>query len=567
MEGRLARALSVVAFLPLAVALVAGAIVAVGRWNSGEPEWSYYRTLARLPLAESTGPDEKLFGYLPGARALIAPFVWTEPVGFFAFLAASVASCVGAAFVLRRARPVRSVAARPGEISASASPLERLLHDRLLADLWLSCCLCAPIYFALHNNQLVSFGFALALAALARAGRLGGAASGAHDASPEARADLAVGALLAIGALFKTLPILLAGFLFLSGRRRAAFATAGILAALGFSLAAFTDGPRASLDAHLAWIPMVTQQDPTRVLEGDVPWSFDVNQSALAYAVRLAVALDSDLPVRGARAAGTLAVAVLALATFRARRDRSRDLAFVAAWMAWIAFAAPFGRYYYLLFCVPTWILAGPPSRASGPHWRLPFWGAPFLAFTAGAGNPTYAIYTGLTLALALWIALAPASFLARLARAPSRREVARMAVGAGIACLAVAAITPGAILRAGSSETASEAAMERLVEDRRATREADVFYVDDDFDAPIPAFGRAATRIDDEDEVAIEGELRDRDEDFFILQYEAVPEFLEKYGTENFEFFGRRGGYFLYRERSPGSSSAGAGASPILRT
>jgi hypothetical protein len=43
----------------------------------------------------------------------------------------------------------------------------------------------------------------------------------------------------------------------------------------------------------------------------------------------------------------------------------------VGGWMAWIAYAAPFGRYYYLLFLVPAFYVLGLRAFAY-PPLRVP---------------------------------------------------------------------------------------------------------------------------------------------------------------------------------------------------
>lgn len=514
--GPWARFLRFAPFLPLAIAIAAGVAGAAVKRAEGEPEWSYYRELVRLSLAESTGPDEKIFGYLPGAKALLAPFVLTEPAGYVAFLGLGVASCVGMFLLLRRRAP-----------DGSPDPW---------SDAWLSLCMAGPVYLALQNNQLVTFSAFLAFLALERAG---------------ARREGAAATALAFAALIKTLPVVLVGHLVASGRLRAGAGAALLLATLSLGFGALTEGPVASVDRHVEWFSQVSEQDPGDVFEGDVPASLDVNQSPLAYATRIALAFDAPSVAIVFRIVAAAGLALAAFASFRGRGDAGALRTAGALWLAWIAFATPFGRYYYLPLCVPVWFAAWPAWRPGRPLWTLPLAGLPLLSLTSGGGNPTYAIYTALTLGLALRAAFGPEPVASGVSL---RRLAGRVAFGAGCAA-AVALATPfGARL----AEAEAERGVRRIFEEARRSEASALVFVEEDRGSDEEAFPELPRFREDDDEEEIDAFLSDATENFFVLPYEGVPDFLEDFGEEKFAFAGRAGEFLVLRER-PGIARADA--------
>jgi len=123
-----------VAYGLVACAILAGINRGIGKWCQGGVEWFHWKNLVYEPLADATGAEKPIFGYLPGFKALLVPFVRTGPIGYFVFALLNGLSCLGIVKLIYSHFTV---------------------HDRSpLALLWLSICSAVPIWFALRNNQI-----------------------------------------------------------------------------------------------------------------------------------------------------------------------------------------------------------------------------------------------------------------------------------------------------------------------------------------------------------------------------------------------------------------------------
>lgn len=362
--------------LPLVGGAALGAVTAVGKWARGEPEWSYYRDLVTQPLAVATGPDEKLFGYIPGAKALLTPFVEAGAAGYFLFLALSLASVLLLYTLLRKA-------GRPG-----GGGERNLAHD----GLWLSACMAGPAYLALQNNQLVTLSALLTVLALVHGlrGREG------------------LGAALLGGAVFlKTLPLLLLPMLVLLGRWRMAVYTALFVPVASLMLAAATDGIPSSVYHHLAWPHQVMEQSPLDIFEGDTPRSMSTNQFFLAYLTRASLLVDAPLLAQSFFLLKAASLLVLCILTVKARRSPELHGTIATVWLAWLVFIAPFGRYYYVLFLVPLWYSGGLALSEWSPRWSKAKWLLPLSVLVMGGHNPAYAAMTFLTVLMGIGLLVA----------------------------------------------------------------------------------------------------------------------------------------------------------------
>lgn len=529
---------SFLVYFPFVLGLVAGSIGALRKWVVGKPEWCYYRMMVGETLEKATGPDEKLFGYLPGAKALLTPFVRLEPAGYYLFLLLSVVSCLGVFIVLRKSiqKPI-------------------FQRQRLKADLWLSICLAAPTYLAIQNNQLVSFSFFFLLCAFAAARNQWGRSAGI---------------LFAFAALVKTLPLVASGFLVLTGRWRSVFWGLALLVVFSFGLAAWTDGSTASYALHRIWPSQVSEQNAMEILEGDVPFSFDVNQSPSSQMVRLAMVFDTVAIAYVWQFVFWASLCALCLFTLLKRDFEGGYWIKAAAWLAWIAFAAPFGRYYYLLFCVPLWYLLGWPSGGARITLRLIGWSAPVFVLTAGAGNPSYAIYAGLSFFLSFIPLTAlrnrdlPLLFSTGISRLAQRlgllSQYVRTRKFANIYTLfAAACFLAGGLVALGHYRVCqSEKSIVKAFQSLRRDGCSDLSFIVKDLAEAGPKFRLTATVLDDSDDKSIRTLLVDGDEDFIVVNYQQVPDFVGEFGQDAFDLVFRDGVYFLLREVQAPAAPAG---------
>lgn len=518
-------------YLPFVLGLLAGAIRAINKWADGEPEWSYYRAFVYQTLEKATGPDEKLFGYLPGAKALLTPFVRLEPAGYFVFLILSVASCVGIFILLRKSIQ------RP-----------HFQSQRLKADFWLSICMAAPTYLAIQNNQIVSFSLFFLLCAFAAARKARHAQAGIFFAN---------------ACLIKTLPLAASAFLILTGRWRSLFWGLMLLLMLSLGFATWTDGYWASYVHHRNWPEQVTEQNPMEVLEGDVPFSFDVNQSPTAYIMQLSMAFDISVIAYIWQFVFWMSLCFICVLTLVKKNAENGYWVKAAAWLAWIAFAAPFGRYYYLLFCVPAWYLLGWPTNAARRTLRFVFWGAPVVTLTAGGGNPSYAIYATISFFLCFIplmaldnriIPFAITRYTSGYLRVPgfvSRYARVLKSINLYAAVVAALLIVSGLIALREYRIRQSEKNIVMIFESLRLDGYSDLTFVIKDIEKAGTKFRPIANAVDDSNEDSIRTLLADEDEDFIVLNYREMPDFLDEFGPDAFDLVFREGVYFLLRERS----------------
>jgi hypothetical protein len=312
----------------LALSLLAGAVKATDKWRNDHAEWRHWRAFVLRPMHEVFGPDKPLFGYLPGTKALFAPFVRTEPAGFVAFVLLNVLSCIGI-YVLLDARIPKNGAGRwPGT-----------------ARLWLSLCCSAPFYLVVHNNQVVAPAvlFALLAFALLQQGR-----------------RVVSGGALAAAALIKTLPLALFPLPLLMRSWQTVLAAVLALVMMSLTLSSITEGVDASLRYHLEWPSQILAQHPQSSEDGEgVPGRMKDNQSPAALAFTLTEGGGSRVWTWGHRGLLLLATALLVGASLPSSSQGAFFWCKVAAWMAWIPFGTPYCRYYYLLFAVPAWYALG----------------------------------------------------------------------------------------------------------------------------------------------------------------------------------------------------------------
>jgi len=366
--------MEIAAYGIIALAILAGMLRATGKWVAGKPEWMYYTRLVDQKLLDAMGPDKPIFGYLPGFKALLIPFVATEPAGFFVFLLLNALSCAGTLWLV-----FTHFTARRGDA---------------VAFLWLALCSAVPVWFVLQNNQLVGPAVFLTLLAFLamRKGR-----------------EWSAGLLIALAILVKTLPLPLLAFPLVRRQWRTVMTAMIAAPVLSVALAALTDGLDASVASHIRWPAQVMAQNPEKlIVEKTEPSSFYSNQSASAELIRLASAFDLVQLVWLPKVVA--GVSLLILIAFSAKR-REEDAVFwscVAGWFAWVAFAAPFGRYYYLLFIVPAVYRIGLSVFAHFPDgrnlWLVALCIVSLSLLGARGHNPLYALATSVSLFLHLFL-------------------------------------------------------------------------------------------------------------------------------------------------------------------
>ena len=367
------RRLNILAAVVLAITFLAGFGSGVRKWMLDKPEWSYFSNYVVEPLEETNGPEKAMFGYFPGFRALITVFVRTEPAGYFLFAALNAACCAGV---------LRMIYLR-----------ESRGRDDPARLLWLAIASVVPVLFALQNNQIVAPAVYLSMLALTLA---------------ERGKEKSAGLWFALAVLLKSLPLPMLAFALLMRRWRMV-ATACLALGLGsLGLATWTDGWAQSLKHHLAYPAQVLAQSPARAADPAQapPRSFHHNRSPGAELTRLA------------RATGIKAIAFLHpvfvlgtlvfLAVLTARGGTGAHLFWprLTAWFAWVAAAAPFGRYYYLLFLLPALYTVGWWAlEKSGKSRNLCLAGlavACALTLLTRSPNPSYALLSLSLLAFSL---------------------------------------------------------------------------------------------------------------------------------------------------------------------
>ena len=316
------------------VAVLAGVLLAAGHtaYRAGlkdKPEWPYLRMMALLEPSESMGGDKMCFGYLPGFAAVVRPFFVNETVGLPLFIAVNLASVVGIFALLR---PWLKIDDGP----SASDAVNRLWRDGVLVSL-----LVAPAYLAIQNNQIVAPSVFLLLAAWRwiERGRWTWGAS-----------------LLSLACLVKSLPLTLVGYLLLTRRFVTAGLTVAVLGVVSLVACAALFGVGESWRAHLHFPQSVRMQEPARALSGEPPISYNDNQSLAAIIIQSSAMI-------GEHAAWLLRYGIFAISalvaggcTWRFGRETGYERQTFLMWLAWTVLAAPFGRYYYLLFLVPVWV-------------------------------------------------------------------------------------------------------------------------------------------------------------------------------------------------------------------
>lgn len=352
----------------MALTLIASFVRGLEKWLRDKPEWFYYRKFVELPLVEAVGPDKAIFGYLPGCKALLSPFVLTEPLGYIIFALLNVAACLGILILVHKnyTRP----------------------HQPPISLLWLALCTAVPIWFSLQNNQLMAPALFLTLCAFSRL-RKG--------------QNIQMGVFMAFAVLLKTLPLAVMMFPLALRRWKAILATGLILGFLSLGLATLTDGFNDSFWMHLSWPNQVSEQNPFNGLdEGSSPKSLGINQSPAAEMVRL-IQWSGIYELKylywmlvGVSLVGMLALSILPMDSDDIYWSR------IGGWLAWVSFSAPFGRYYYLLFLVPAIYQLGLRVMDKSPRWRyLSLTILTILSFSllgARGGSLFYAFAVGITI-------------------------------------------------------------------------------------------------------------------------------------------------------------------------
>ncbi len=312
--------------LLFATGIAVGAVRGYQKALGSRPEWTFWDQLATQPWESVAGADQPIFGYLPGFAVVLKPFfMLPSPLGLLLFLTINAASCVGILIILR------------GQFWNNGGRVHPALA--LMTAI--------TMYFSLQNNQVVAPSLLLTLIAyfqILRNQKLGSIA-------------------LAVAILVKTLPATFLLLFTLIKRFRLSFLAGVALLALSVLLSALTEGMDVSTHAHLNLLEQFRAQDPNRVLtDGVVPSSLENNTSLSSIVVQLA-------PYIGNTPAYILNLVIfwstLLLACYlsftASRRTRNPPL-ILALWLCWTIMAAPFGRYYYLLFLLPAWWLLWPKA-------------------------------------------------------------------------------------------------------------------------------------------------------------------------------------------------------------
>lgn len=315
--------------LLLLIGIVAGIWRAWQKGVAGRPEWSYWQQLATQSWQDVAGADTAIFGYLPGFALLIKPFFLLETLGLPVFLLLNAMCALGIIIMLRRHF-------RPGGEDA---------HPALLLMTAIA------LYLGLQNNQVVIPSMFLTIV-------------GYFSIMGHSKHGVVA---LALAVLIKTLPATLFLLLTLIGRLRLAIAAGLMLGLLSFSLTAISEGWRVSLDAHLGFFEQVSAQNPNRALtDAQAPRSLSDNTSLSAAVVQLAPALGDTLARILNLAVFLGSLALTCYLSFASSRRPNNAPMVLALWLSWTILAAPFGRYYYLVFLLPAWWVLWPKAPANG---------------------------------------------------------------------------------------------------------------------------------------------------------------------------------------------------------
>lgn len=353
---------------------ISGIYSAIRKGLANRAEWNYYRDLVELPLAEATGPDKMIFGYLPGAKALLTPFLMFNEAGLFAYIVFNVLSGLLIILLLYKLIPASN------ETAVGFKPVY-----------WMLFCGSIPVYLVLQNNQLVLISMLLLLLGFVQM---------------QSDREVGAGVLLAFAALFKTLVVPVFALPLLLGRWKTTLVAGLATILLSFSFATFTDGLDASIQMHTRWIAQVSAQSPERVVSEQVtPISFSNNQSSRAEIVRLVQATGAIVAMYAHFVFYGLVTILLVVLTID-YKGQFRHLTWmkVSAWLAWVAYAAPFGRYYYIIYLLPTFYIAGSGSAFRRGTWQVALWIVVLMSFFPKGHTPVYAIATacGVVLSIAM---------------------------------------------------------------------------------------------------------------------------------------------------------------------
>jgi len=353
--------------LLLLIGIVAGIWRAWQKGIAGRPEWSYWQQLATQSWQDVAGADTAIFGYLPGFALLVKPFFLLGPLGLPIFLLLNALCAAGIVIMLRRHFRLGGEDAHPALLLMTAIAL----------------------FLGLQNNQVVIPSMFLTMV---------GYFSIMNHSKRGAVA-------LALAVLIKTLPATLFLLLTLIGRLRLAIATGLILGLLSLSLTAISEGWSVSFDAHLGFLEQVSAQNPNRALtDAQEPRSLSDNTSLSAAVVQLAPALGDTLPriLNLAIFLGSLALACYL--SFASSRRLDNAPMVLALWLSWTIMAAPFGRYYYLVFLLPAWWALWPKEPANGyaPLLLGALWFVALLPLASRSGSIFLVIVIG-TFVVCAW--------------------------------------------------------------------------------------------------------------------------------------------------------------------
>ena len=158
------------------------------------------------------------------------------------------------------------------------------------------------------------------------------------------------------------IPIKFFGYLILTKRYLAACLSGILLLLLSLGLSSLAFGVDESVEAHFRYPEQIRQQEPARSLGNEVPISFTHNQSPAACIISISNILSNPLALvlRYCFLAGTSLV--VAWIVYRFGNIRDYKYVSLTLWLSWTILAAPFSRYYYLLFVAPSWVLAATMS-------------------------------------------------------------------------------------------------------------------------------------------------------------------------------------------------------------
>lgn len=360
--------------LPFILSLLVGSFTALNKGLSNKPDWSYYRKFINFPLIEITGTDKALFGYLPGTKGLFAPFILMGKFDLVFFVLCNIFCSILFFWLL-----VNKVVINYRNKSFTNSLM------------WISICVAMPIYFAIHNNQLVVPSITLVILGMM---------------CIQKEQDVLAGILLAISALFKsfTIPIFILPMLL--GRWKATIIAFVAVLCISFALASFTDGFETSVAMHARWISQILAQSPENAIyKHNIPVSFIDNQSVRAEIVRLAITYKIPWIVSLHTLVYFFSTGLLFFLTLNNRTTTGISFwIIVSVWMAWIAYAVPFGRYYYLIFIVPILITTSVSKIVDFRGFQALLWIILILSATSRGGTPVYAIVTFITMVMSLLI-------------------------------------------------------------------------------------------------------------------------------------------------------------------